>query len=153
MIAESVFKYAGSVYKDIDKLQTIVEANGDTTKVFATYGKHWGELKGFALALQCGKNNLGETAVKMNRMMGFGPALNCGRSNLGATGVSLDRLMGLGPVLLDTSQVVSVDANGNFVMGSSSGMDAYKNSMLEIQKLMVDVFAVKARANDQLANM
>ena len=129
MIAESVFKYAGSVYKDIDKLQTIVEANGDTTKVFATYGKHWGELKGFALAL------------------------NCGRSNLGATGVSLDRLMGLGPVLLDSSQVASVDANGNFVMGSSSGMDAYKNSMLEIQKLMVDVFAVKARANDQLANM
>jgi hypothetical protein len=129
VIAESVFKYAGSVYKDIDKLQTIVEANGDTTKVFATYGKHWGELKGFALAL------------------------NCGRSNLGATGVSLDRLMGLGPVLLDSSQVASVDANGNFVMGSSSGMDAYKNNMLEIQKLMVDVFAVKARANDQLANM
>jgi len=25
--------------------------------------------------------------------------------------------------------------------------------MLKIQKLMVDVFAVKARANDQLANM
>ena len=49
------FKYAGSVYKDIDKLQTIIEANGDTTKAFATYGKHWGELKGFALALQCGK--------------------------------------------------------------------------------------------------
>ena len=45
------------------------------------------------------------------------------------------------------------DANGNFVMGSSSGMDAYKNSMLQIQKLMVDVFAVKAKANDQLANM
>ena len=129
VIAESVFKYAGSVYKDIDKLQTIMEANGDTTKMFATYGKHWGELKGFALAL------------------------NCGRSNLGATGVSLDRLIGLGPVLLDSSQVTSVDANGNFVMGSSSGMDAYKNNMLQIQKLMVDVFAVKAKANDQLANM
>ena len=36
VIAESVFKYAGSVYKDIDKLQTIIEANGDTTKAFAT---------------------------------------------------------------------------------------------------------------------
>ena len=106
-----------------------MESNGDTTKMFATYGKHWGELKGFALAL------------------------NCGRSNLGATGVSLDRLIGLGPVLLDSSQVASVDANGDFVMGSSGGMDAYKNSMLEIQKLMVDVFAVKAKANDQLANM
>ena len=38
VIAESVFKYAGSVYKDIDKLQTIMEANGDTTKAFATNG-------------------------------------------------------------------------------------------------------------------
>ena len=129
VIAESVFKYAGSVYKDIDKLQTIMEANGDTTKAFATYGKHWGELKGFALALQCGKNNLGETAVKLNRMIGFGP------------------------VLLNLSQVTDVDTNGNFIMGSSSGMDQYKDNMLKIQKLMVDIFAVEAKANDQLANM
>ena len=68
-----------------------MEANGDTTKAFATYGKHWGELKGFALALQCGKNNIGETAVKLNRMMGFGP------------------------VLLNSSQVTGVDSNGNFI--------------------------------------
>ena len=129
VIAESVFKYAGSVYKDIDKLQTIMEANGDTTKAFATYGKHWGELKGFALAL------------------------HCGRTNLGGTGVTMDRLMGLGPVLLDSSQVTSVDANGNFVKSTSMSMDEYKLHMLKIQKLMVDVFAVKARANDQLANM
>ena len=129
VIAESVFKYAGSVYKDIDKLQTIMEANGDTTKAFATYGKHWGELKGFALALQCGKNNIGETAVKLNRMMGFGP------------------------VLLNSSQVTGVDSNGNFIKDESSGWDEYKLHMLKIQKLMVDVFAVKARANDQLANI
>jgi len=129
VIAESVFKYAGSVYKDIDKLQTIMEANGDTTKAFATYGKHWGELKGFALALQCGKNNIGETAVKLNRMMGFGP------------------------VLLNSSQVTGVDSNGNFIKDESSGWDEYKLHMLKIQKLMVDVFAVKAKANDQLANI
>ena len=129
VIAESVFKYAGSVYKDIDKLQTIVEANGDTTKVFATYGKHWGELKGFALALQCGKNNLGETAVKMNRMMGFGP------------------------VLMNASQVTGVDSSGNFIKDEASSWDEYKLHMLKIQKLMVDVFAVKARANDQISNI
>ena len=129
VIAESVFKYAGSVYKDIDKLQTIMEANGDTTKMFATYGKHWGELKGFALALQCGKNNIGETAVKLNRMMGFGP------------------------VLLNSSQVTGVDSNGNFIKDESSGWDEYKLHMLKIQKLMVDVFAVEAKANDQLANI
>ena len=129
VIAESVFKYAGSVYKDIDKLQTILEANGDTTKVFATYGKHWGELKGFALALQCGKNNLGETAVKMNRMMGFGP------------------------VLMNASQVTGVDSSGNFIKDEASSWDEYKLHMLKIQKLMVDVFAVKARANDQISNI
>ena len=129
VIAESVFKYAGSVYKDIDKLQTIVEANGDTTKMFATYGKHWGELKGFALALQCGKNNLGETAVKMNRMMGFGP------------------------VLMNASQVTGVDSSGNFIKDEASSWDEYKLHMLKIQKLMVDVFAVKARANDQISNI
>ena len=129
VIAESVFKYAGSVYKDIDKLQTIVEANGDTTKMFATYGKHWGELKGFALALQCGKNNLGETAVKMNRMMGFGP------------------------VLMNASQVTGIDSSGNFIKDEASSWDEYKLHMLKIQKLMVDVFAVKARANDQISNI
>ena len=129
VIAESVFKYAGSVYKDIDKLQTIMESNGDTTKMFATYGKHWGELKGFALALQCGKNNLGETAVKMNRMMGFGP------------------------VLMNASQVTGIDSRGNFIKDEASSWDEYKLHMLKIQKLMVDVFAVKARANDQISNI
>ena len=129
VIAESVFKYAGSVYKDIDKLQVIVEANGDTSKTFSTYGKHWGELKGFALALQCGKNNLGDTSTQLNRMIGFGP------------------------VLLNLSQVSGVDSNGNFTFGKSSGLDEYKLQMLKIQKLMVDVFDVKARSNDQLANL
>ena len=61
--------------------------------------------------------------------------------------------MGLGPVLLDSSQVTSVDSNGNFVKSTSMSMDEYKLHMLKIQKLMVDVFAVKARANDQLANI
>ena len=75
VIAESVFKYAGSTYKDIVALETIIGANGDTTDAFRKYAKHWGELKGFALALQCGPENLGETAVKLNRMMGLGPVL------------------------------------------------------------------------------
>ena len=71
VIAESVFKYAGSVYKDLEKLNTIIEAKGNTDKVFRKYGKHWGELKGFSMALQAGRKNLGEVAVKMNRMIGF----------------------------------------------------------------------------------
>ena len=39
----------------------IVESNGDAVKAFRTYGKHWGELKGFALALETGGKSLGET--------------------------------------------------------------------------------------------
>ena len=84
VIAESVFKYAGSVYKDIVKLE-----ENYSDKAFSTYAKHWGELKGFALALQTGKSNLGETAVKLNR------------------------LTGMGPVLMNASQVTGVDSAGN----------------------------------------
>ena len=73
VIAESVFKYAGSTYKDIVALETIVEANGDTTDAFRKYAKHWGELKGFALALQCGPDNLGETAVKLKKRRAVWP--------------------------------------------------------------------------------
>ena len=129
VIAESVFKYAGSTYKDIIALETILEANGDTTDAFRKYAKHWGELKGFALALQCGPKNLGETAVKMNRMMGFGP------------------------VLLNASQVVGVDSDGNFIKDQAQDWGEFKLHMLKIQKLMVDEFGVTAKSNDQLAEM
>ena len=129
VIAESVFKYAGSTYKDIVALETIMDANGDTTDAFRKYAKHWGELKGFALALQCGPSDLGETAVKMNRMMGFGP------------------------VLLNASQVVGVDSSGNFIKDQAQEWSEFKLHMLKIQKLMVDEFGVTARNNDQLAAM
>jgi hypothetical protein len=125
VIAESIFKYAGSVYKDIVKLEAILEANGDPEKAFATYGKHWGELKGFAMAIQCGKVNLGETAVKMNRMIGFGP------------------------VLLNASQVTGVDSAGDFIKDEAMSWGEYKLHMLKVQKLMIDAFGVEARANDQ----
>jgi hypothetical protein len=129
VIAESVFKYAGSTYKDLVKLETILEANGDTIEAFRTYAKHWGELKGFALALQCGPEDLGETAVKMNRMMGFGP------------------------VLLNSSQVVGVDSQGNFIKDQAQDWSEYKLHMLKIQKLMVDEFGVTAKSKDMLSDM
>ena len=129
VIAESVFKYAGSTYKDLVALETIMGANGDTTEAFRKYAKHWGELKGFALALQCGPENLGEAAVKMNRMMGFGP------------------------VLLNSSQVVGVDSNGNFIKDQAQEWSEFKLHMLKIQKLMIDEFGVTAKANDQLSAM
>jgi hypothetical protein len=129
VIAESVFKYAGSTYKDIVKLETIIEANGDTGEAFRTYAKHWGELKGFALALQVGPDDLGETAEKLNRMMGFGP------------------------VLLNSSQVVGIDSGGNFIKDQAQEWSDFKLHMLKIQKLMIDEFGVKARSKDQTADM
>ena len=106
-----------------------MDSNGDTSKAFSTYAKHWGELKGFAMAMQSGRKNLGETAAYMNREMGFGP------------------------VLLNTSQVTGIDSNGNYIKDESVSMDVYQMNMLKIQKLMIEKFNIKARGNDQTGQM
>jgi len=129
VIAEAVFKYAGSVYNDIEKLEGLLDSNGDTKKAFATYAKHWGELKGFALSLQTGKYNLGETGTKLNRLIGFGP------------------------ILLNSSQVVGVNSSGDYIKDEASSWGEYKLHMLKVQKLMVDAFQVKARNKDKLSDM
>ncbi len=129
VLAEAVFKYAGSVYKDMMKLQTITESNGDTNEQFRKYAKHWGELKGFALSLQSGKDNLGETATKLNRMIGAGP------------------------LLLNASQVVDIDSKGNYVRDQGQDWGEYMLHMAKVQKLMIDQFGVKARNNDVTGDM
>ena len=129
VIAEAAFKYAGSCYKDLEKLRTIVESNGNASKAFAAYGKHWGELKGFSMALQVGKNNLGATAAELNRLIGFGP------------------------VTMNNSYVTGVDSNGNYAMDRRRTWGDYQLHMLKIQKVMVDEFGVKARNNDQLSEL
>ncbi len=129
VIAEAVFKYAGSTYKDIQKLKATIDNNGDAKEIFRNYAKHWGELKGFSLALQTGKNNLGETAVKLNRLIGFSP------------------------VLLGNTQVSGIDSNGAYTQKSSETLEGYMLHMLKVQKLMVDTFNVKARSNDGLAKI
>ena len=129
VIAEAVFKYAGSTYKDLQKLKATVESNGDAAAIFRKYAKHWGEMKGFALALQTGKNNLGETAVKLNRLIGFSP------------------------VLLGNTQVKGIDEKGNYTQASSESIEGYMLHMLKVQKLMVDQFGVEARANDALEGL
>ena len=129
VIAEAVFKYAGSVYKDIVKLEALMAENGDTTKAFATYAKHWGELKGFSMALQVGKKNLGESAVKMNRLIGYGP------------------------VLMNASQVTGMDSQGNFIKDEAKSWGEYKLHMLKLQNMLADQFGLAAKVNDQTANM
>ncbi|MDC9720972.1 MAG: DUF4856 domain-containing protein [Gammaproteobacteria bacterium] len=128
LIAEAVFKYAGSVYGDIEKLEVIIEANGDAVKAYRSYVKHWGELKGFALALEAGGENLGETGVKLNRLLGYSP------------------------VLLGNTQVVAL-VDGEFVQSSSISLSEYRVHMIKVQKLMIDAFGVKARSKDVTANL
>ena len=127
VLAEAVFKYAGSVYKDINKMKDL--SGDDLNKAYRAYAKHWGELKGFAMAMQSGKSNLGATATKMNE------------------------LMGLGPVTLNNSYVTGMDSNGNFVMDRKRSWSDYQLHMLKIQQMMVDQFSVKARVNDGLNDL
>jgi len=129
VIAEAVFKYAGSTYKDLEKITAALEEDKDVGDTYRKYAKHWGELKGFAMALQVGGKDLGETAVKLNRLIGFSP------------------------VLLGNTQVTGIDANGNYVQSASVSMTEYMLHMLKVQKLMVDEFGVEARSKDVLAGM
>jgi hypothetical protein len=121
VLAEATYKYAGSVYKDMSKLQTIMEAKGDASKQTKKYIKHWGELKGFSLALQTGKENLGEVATRLNRLVGYGP------------------------LMPNLSQVVDIDSKGSYVRDQGGTWGNYMLHMAKIQKLMVDKFGVKAR--------
>tara|TARA_B100000767_G_C19600665_1_gene465485 strand:+ start:1 stop:729 length:729 start_codon:yes stop_codon:yes gene_type:complete len=129
VIAEAVFKYAGSVYGDIEKIEKATASGSSIDKALSNYIKHWGELKGFAMALQAGKENLGQTATKLNRMMGFGP------------------------LMPNLSQVVGVDSSGNFIKDQGSSMGYYKLHMIKIQKLMVEAFGVTARSKDKMSGM
>ena len=65
----------------------------------------------------------------------------------------MNRMMGFGPVLLNASQVVGVQSNGDFIKDQAQEWNEFKIHMLKIQKLMVDEFGVTARNNDQLSAM
>ena len=129
VIAEATFNYAGSVYKDLQKLQIILEANGDIVKAFRTYAKHWGELKGFAMALQTSGKDLGEVSVKLNRLIGFSP------------------------VHLDGNQVTGLDGDGEYMTSSKSSLGNYMIHMIKVQKLLGDAFDLKVRKNDVTADL
>jgi hypothetical protein len=124
VIAEAVFKYAGSVYADIEKLK----ANAGDAKAYRAYVKHWGELKGFALSLHTGK------------------------FSLGSLGSELDALIGYGPVLMNGTQVSGLDATGAYQMADAS-VDGYMVNMLKVQNLMAEEFGVVAKNNDKLAGI
>jgi hypothetical protein len=123
-LAEATYKYAGSVYKDMTKLKTILDAKGDIKKTNSNYIKHWGELKGFSLSLQTGKNNLGETATRINRLIGYGP------------------------LMTNSSQVSDIDSKGNYIRNQGKGWGEYMLHMVKLQRLLVDKFGIKAKKNE-----
>ncbi len=129
VIAEAVFKYAGSVYKDLAKMDSLMKSNGDTAKDFGKYVKHWGELKGFAMALEAGAQDRSAVATRLTSLMGYGPWLP------------------------NMSHVVDISADGNYVKDEALSLEAYQLHMLKVQKLMIDEFGVKARNNDMLGSM
>ena len=128
MIAEATFKYAGSVYKDIEKLRTIMEAKGDATKMYRTYAKHYGELKGFALALQSGRNDLGKLGEQINSLTGYGP------------------------VTLDGRQISGFTYNNKYTYQLKK-LDGFALHMLKLVKLLDDNFNLLAKKNNKLTEI
>ena len=122
VLAEATFKYAGSVYKDIEKIRA--DKTNIDPELYRNYIKHWGELKGFAMALQTGRENLGGTAVRLNRLIGYGPPT------------------------MDESVVTGIDADGNFVKEGKMSWNTYQLNMLKVQDLLIKQFGVEARKND-----
>ena len=129
VLAESVFKYAGEAYEDLQTLQAVLDADGNIDKVLKDYIKHWSELKGFSMALQVGGKDLGETALKMNRLIGFGPALP------------------------NSSQVTDIDSANNYVKEQGPDLQEYALHLLKVQKLMTDNFNLQAKSHDQLGQI
>jgi len=127
VLAEAIFKYAGSVYVDIAKIRD--DKNNIPDDVYSDYIKHWGELKGFAMAIQTGRENLGGTAVRLNRLVGYGPPTR------------------------DESVITGIDADGNFVSDGKMSWNTYQLNMLKVQDLMVREFGVEARKNDALEDL
>lgn len=128
VLAEATFKYAGSVYKDISKIRNAADDEA-RMKAYRDYGKHWGEMKGFSMAIQTGKENLGGTAVRLNRLIGFSP------------------------VTMDESIVTGVDGDGNFIKDKKMSWNAYQLNMLKVQDLLVKQFGIEARSNDATADL
>ena len=138
VIAEAVFKYAGSVYSNIEAVKATMGGNmwqvsgssaqAEHKAALRKYAKYWGELAGFSLSLHASGVNLGEIGVKM------------------------DRLVGMGPVMPDGTQVNGM-SNGKFTVASGKSMDSFGVHMLKLQNLMVEEFGVEARNNDKISGI
>jgi hypothetical protein len=80
-------------------------------------------------------------------------ALQSGRNNLGETAGTMNDLLLFGPVTLDNSYVTSVTSSGEFKRDKRMTWNDYQLQLLQVQQLMVDKFSVSSRVNDQLADL
>jgi len=76
-----------------------------------------------------------------------------GDENLGGTAVRINRLIGFGPVTLNEAVVTGIDADGNFVMDGKMSWNAYQLNMLKVQDILVKQFNIEGRKNDGLENL
>ncbi|MBJ27177.1 MAG: DUF4856 domain-containing protein [Alphaproteobacteria bacterium] len=129
VLAEATFKYAGSVYKDMAAIQKALDAGESISKISLNYYKHWGELKGFSLSLQVGKDNLGGIAARINRLIGYGP------------------------LLPNLSQVVDIDSKGAYQKDQGSSWGEYMLHMLKLQKLLAAEFPISVLSNNMMEDI
>lgn len=120
VFAEAVYKYAGIAHGDV----LFLEAGGTTDPT--NYYTHWGELKGFMLALQYGGANSLITKSKFEE---------------------IDNLIGFGPVKQDGSQVDGVDSSNLFTMSApdSAAFAAYKAKLISVQTTIDAFYTLKAK--------
>ena len=121
VIAEAVYKYAGSSYSDLTELELGTETNPDD------YYKHWGELKGFMLSLQYGGASSTMTKAKFEE---------------------IDNLIGYGPVLLNGNQVDGFAANsrnGAYTISTGNSITDYKSGLKTVQETLDAFYTLKAK--------
>ncbi len=119
--AEAVYKYAGQTYSDISSLEDGTSSNPKK------YYHHWGELKGFILALQYGGANSLMTKADFKE---------------------IDDLIGYGPVMPNGNQVNGIDASGNYTMSSANSLATYKSNMMTIQQKLDTLYGLKAKQRE-----
>ena len=83
----------------------------------------------------------------------FALSLEAGKIDRSSVAKRLTSLTGYGPWLPNSSQVVDISSDGNYLKDEASSLESYQLHMLKVQQLMVDEFGVKARNNDMLGSM
>lgn len=107
---------------DLQAIEKAVQEDGDIQSIYRDYAKHWGELKGFSLALQMGGKDMAGKAVEINELIGYSP--------LGVSG----------------EQVTGIE-DGEYVREKTVDRSEYMANMVKLQSLLKDTFDLSAQQN------